>query len=83
MRVKKLVDEWKRRETQGSDTAQGGPKIVPMDEFMWIKRHMFSKGIHDHDSLRNEMRKAVKELGYSDSQSEIILQGIENLAGNR
>lgn len=80
MRVKRLIEEWKRRETLSGDRAGYVPLVKVQDEMTWIKRHMFSKGIHDAKSLRNVILQATKELGYSDEQSEIIVQGIHSMS---
>ncbi|MBE2179804.1 MAG: hypothetical protein IAE97_04980 [Chthoniobacterales bacterium] len=76
MRVKRIIEEWKRSETQSGDRAGYTPMVNVRDELMWIKRHMFSRGIHDTQSFQSAILQATKELGHTDEQAEIIARAI-------
>jgi len=82
MRVRRILEEWKRITLKSSGVGSSGPTMVSIrEEFSEIRKHLFSKGAYDEEALNQVMRQAARELGYSPDQAETLDSGALGASG--
>lgn len=82
MRVRRILEEWKRITLKSSGVGSSGPTMVSIrEEFSEIRKHLFPKGAYDEEALNQVMRQAARELGYSPDQAETLVSGALGASG--
>jgi len=83
MRVRRILEEWKRIVLKSSGVAPSGETMVSIrEEIGQIRNHLFSKGTYDEAALHRVMMQAARELGYPPDQAEIVVSGALGASGD-
>ena len=74
-RVRKLFDEWKRRQLTGSQPH--GARLTDMSREMDdVRKYLFGKSVHSEEGLVDALRNALRELGVVEEELDQLAKGI-------
>lgn len=78
-RVRKLFEEWKRRNLGNPIVEHGAPAIVPASEFNQIRKSLYAEGIYAGDAVRDVVVRSLRELGVAEREIGEVSDGILGL----
>lgn len=75
-RVRKLLEEWKRRSLGGSKSQLGSATIDPASELTEIRKTLFRDGVHSEAAVLDVVQRALRELGVPQEEIKEVSGGI-------
>jgi hypothetical protein len=75
-RVRRLLEEWKRRSLSSGGSEVGSASVDPGRELTEIRRIVFSDGRHSEAAIRETISRALRELGVAEGEVNEVAGGI-------
>jgi hypothetical protein len=75
-RVRKLFDEWKRRNLGNADSQLGSATVDPASELTEIRKTLFRDGVHSEAAVLDVIKRALRELGVAEKELNEVAAGI-------
>jgi len=75
-RVRKLLEEWKRRSLGDSKSQLGSATIDPAGELTEIRKMLFRDGVHSEAAVLDVIQRALRELGVPQEEIKEVSGGI-------
>lgn len=76
VRVRRVLEEWKRRSLEGSSRPRGGSIVDIRSEVSEIRRRLHRDGLQDEGALEDLMVRAAVELGYAPDQAGLMVRAV-------
>ena len=81
-RVRKLFQEWKRRELGDGNGQLGVAAIDPGEEIRQIRQSLFREGRYSESAVAEVVTRSLRELGVAESEISAAASGVMSLQGN-
>ena len=75
-RVRKLLEEWKRRSLGGTGSHLGSATVDPARELTEIRKGLFRDGVHSESAVLEVIKAALREMGVAEDEINEVSQGI-------
>ena len=78
-RVRKLFDEWKRRNLGNADSQLGSAAVDPASELTEIRKILFRDGVHSEAAVLDVIKRALRDVGVSENEIDEVASGIRGM----
>ena len=78
-RVRKLFDEWKRRNLGNADSQLGSAAVDPASELTEIRKTLFRDGVHSEAAVLDVIKRALRDLGVPENEIDEVASGIRGM----
>ena len=75
-RVRKLFEEWKRRNLGNAGSQLGTATVDPASELTEIRKTLFRDGVHSEAAVLDVIKRALRELGVAEKELNEVGSGI-------
>jgi hypothetical protein len=75
-RVRKLFEEWKRRNLGNAGSQLGSATVDPGSELTEIRKTLFRDGVHSEAAVLDVIKRALRELGVAEKEINEVAAGI-------
>jgi hypothetical protein len=75
-RVRKLFEEWKRRNLGDAGSQLGSATVDPASELTEIRKTLFRDGVHSEAAVHDVIKRALCELGVAEKELNEVAAGI-------
>ena len=75
-RVRKLFEEWKRRNLGNAGSQLGSATVDPASELTEIRKTLFRDGVHSEAAVHDVIKRALRELGVAEKEINEVAAGI-------
>lgn len=74
--VRKLFEEWKRRNLGNAGSQQGSAAVDPASELTEIRKALFRDGVHSESAVLDVIKRALRDLGVPENEIDEVGRGI-------
>ncbi len=78
-RVRKLFEEWKRRNLSNADSQLGSAAVDPASELTVIRKTLFRDGVHSEAAVLDVIKRALRDLGVPENEIDEVASGIRGM----